>query len=526
MSYTIQSLLFRGMRRFKDSPAITMIPSEETITYRELLDKITAVAGYYHTKLNILPCTRVCLIIPNSIEFSIFSKAGVMCGATLSSLNEMLGVRELESILNQLRPKVVIVSTNQKHIEAVLKHKQEVDPNVKIVGIPGMGVDYPEEFIIFDWNEAKPVANLPQASPDDICRIGFTGGTTGAPKGVMQSQYGTAMNIIAHLVESTMDQNTRVYFATPLQHASGLMFWTALCGGAHCFVSRNFDMGLLLKTIKDKQITTLSTIPTILYRIVELGRKMKLDFSSLTSVTYGTSPMIPERLVEAIELMGPIFRQSYGLTEVPNLVTTLSKFDHMWALENYPRALASCGKVLPMVEVKILDENNNEVPLGERGEICVKSAYNAVGYLNNPELTAKTIVDGWLHTGDIGEFDEYGFLYIVDRKKDMIISGGMNVYPKEVESVLAQHPSVAVSACFGIPDDNWGEAVCVYAVLKEGAAASEEELITYCKERTAKYMVPKKIKFITMNQLPLTAAGKIDKKLLRAPYWAGRDRQI
>ncbi|NLG32661.1 MAG: AMP-binding protein, partial [Syntrophomonadaceae bacterium] len=135
-------------------------------------------------------------------------------------------------------------------------------------------------------------------------------------------------------------------------------------------------------------------------------------------------------------------------------------------------------------------------------------------------------VDGWLHTGDIGEFDEYGFLYIVDRKKDMIISGGMNVYPKEVESVLAQHPSVAVSACFGIPDDNWGEAVCVYAVLKEGAAASEEELITYCKERTAKYMVPKKIKFITMNQLPLTAAGKIDKKLLRAPYWAGRDRQI
>jgi fatty-acyl-CoA synthase len=258
----------------------------------------------------------------------------------------------------------------------------------------------------------------------------------------------------------------------------------------------------------------------MIYVMLDHPRLGKTDLSSLELLLYGASPMSPTRLVEGLERIGPIFSQLYGQTECYP-VSVLRKEDHD---KRRPELFGSCGFPLASCTVSLRDESNQEVKQGEAGEICVRSTHTMEKYWKRPEQTAEAFAGDWLHTGDIARADERGYLYIVDRKKDMIVSGGFNIYPREVEDVISSHPDVAMVAVIGVPHEKWGEAVTALVVGKEGTRPAAEVLIQLVKDRKGGTHAPKKVEFV--DSLPLTAVGKVDKKVLRAKFWEGRDRMV
>jgi fatty-acyl-CoA synthase len=512
---TFQSLLRKGLKRFGNLPAITLLSTEETMTYKELIEKSQYIS-HYLLRLGVGRGSHVAILIPNSLESVLFSLAIQQCGATLIPLGDKLGIREVDFILKESKPKVVIMATND-HVATILEYLEEShEPHVRIIGLPGFGVQYPDKFEQFQWTEEKKEIDLPMALAEDIAFLSYTGGTTGTPKGVMHSQEGMRAAMLSAAIEDPLDDRDRLLLSTPLVHAAGSLLWRALLSGVHVYFMRSFDAEKVLEAIKEYRITTTFMVPTMLYRLLDQTKKMDFDVSSMRNIYYGASPISPKRLKEAFEVFGPIMRQQYGMTECNIVISRLSKSAHVWAYHNNSDVLKSCGTPCLLTEVRLIDDNGIDVKPLELGEIIVKSPAMMVGYYQRPELTQETIRDGWLYSGDIGMWDERGYLYILDRKKDMIISGGMNVYSSEVERVVNQHPAVALSACIGVPHPDWGEAVCVIVTQREGFSCTEEEIIRFCKQNTSKYMVPKYVYFL--DSLPLTPIGKVDKKELKKRY--------
>jgi fatty-acyl-CoA synthase/long-chain acyl-CoA synthetase len=512
---TFQSLLLKGIGRFGELPVITLLPAEETLTYKELLEKSRCIAEYL-LYLGVEKGTHVATLIPNSLENVLFNVAIAQCGATLIPLGEKLGVREVDYILNEAKPQLVIMATNP-HIQTVLEYLEGAeDGSVHIIGLPGFDIHYPERFEVFRRPKQSVCLDLPTVLPDDIALLSYTGGTTGTPKGVMHSQKGLGAAMISACIEDPLDDQDKVLLSTPLVHSAGSLLWRSLISGVHVYIMHGFQAEHIMNAIKDYRITTTFMVPTMLYRLLDLTKKMNYDVSPLRNIYYGASPISQERLREAFEIFGPVIRQQYGMTECNIVISRFSKSAHMWAFHNKLEALKSCGKPCLMTDIRIIDDYGNDVKPLENGEIIIKSPAMMVGYYQRPELTKKVIRDGWLYTGDIGKWDENGFLYIVDRKKDMIISGGMNVYSAEVEHVVNQHPAVSLCACIGIPHPDWGEAVCVIVSKKKGASCTEDEIINFCRQNTSKYMVPKEVYF--RETFPLTTIGKINKKELKKGY--------
>jgi len=269
----------------------------------------------------------------------------------------------------------------------------------------------------------------------------------------------------------------------------------------------------VLEAIQTHRINCLLLVPTMIYALLNHPRLAEYDLSSLETIFYGASAMSPARLREAIQKLGPIFFQFYGQVEAPMSISVLRRREH--DIDD-PLRLASCGRPVPWVRVALLNESLEEVAAGEPGEICVRGPLVMSGYFNRPEQTAEAFSGGWLHTGDVAVRDAGGFLRIVDRKKDMIISGGFNVYPREIEDAMTAHPAVLNCAVIGVPDEHWGEAVKAIVVLRDGVVASVDELREFVKSRKGSHQTPKSIEFV--SAIPLTAVGKPDKKLLRAQY--------
>ncbi|MFF2455623.1 class I adenylate-forming enzyme family protein [Peribacillus simplex] len=515
---TFQSLLNKGMKRFGELPAITLLPTGETITYDELWKKTNLISSYL-LRLGAGRGVRIATIIPNSLESVMFGLAIQQCGATLVPLSEKLGKREIQFILKEAIPEVVIIAT-KTHFDTFFEYLEEMKKeDVHIIGLPGFTINYPEEFERFQWPDEINNLDLPLAEAEDIALLSYTGGTTGTPKGVMHSQKGLGAAILSAAIEDPLDDRDRVLLSTPIVHSAGSLLWRSLVSGVHVYVMRSFDAAEFIRAIKEHEITTTFMVPTMLYRLLDQTKKMEYDMSTMRNIFYGASPISQKRLKEAFEVFGPIMRQQYGMTECNIVITRLSKSAHVWAYHNNPEILKSCGKPCMLTEVRLIDEEGNDVKPSELGEIIVKSPAMMTGYYQRPDLTQESIRDGWFYTGDIGKWDESGYLFIVDRKKDMIISGGMNVYSSEVERVVNLHPSVALSACIGVPHPDWGEVVCVVASLQEGVNCTSEELIDFCKQKTSKYMVPKVVYFL--DKFPLTPIGKIDKKELRKMFAQG-----
>jgi len=358
------------------------------------------------------------------------------------------------------------------------------------------------------------------ARPDDIATLNYTGGTTGKSKGALRyhREYGGFANAI--LSDFEIPDTPRYLTAAPISHVAGTKVLPSLMRGGTVHMLKGFDPEAVFKTIARERINFTLFVPTMVYLLLDSPLLDKTDLSSLELLLYGASAMSPSRLVEGIERIGPVFSQLYGQTECYP-VSVLRKADHD---PRTPDLLLSCGFPITACEVKILDDNDQEVATGEAGEICVRAPHVMAEYWKRPEQTAETLKNRWLHTGDIARADERGYMFILDRKKDMIVSGGFNIFPREVEDVLSQHADVAMVAVVGVPDDKWGEAVTAIVVAREGARPSAEELISLVKARKGSAHAPKQIKFV--SELPMTGVGKVDKKVLKAGFWTGRDRMV
>jgi fatty-acyl-CoA synthase len=348
---------------------------------------------------------------------------------------------------------------------------------------------------------------------DEIFRLSYSGGTTGKPKAIVGSHTYAMTTLTIQLCEWEYPKRVRQLLCAPLSHSGAAVIMPSLVLDGEVWIHSGFDPLKVLQAIHENRITCILLVPTMIYALMDHPRFNEFDLSSLETIFYGASPISPARLREAIEKFGPVFFQFYGQAEAPMAVTVLRKEEH--EVDN-PRRLASCGRPVPWVHVALLNDLNREVPEGEPGELCVRGPLVMAGYLNKEQQTAEAFSGDWLHTGDIAVKDEDGFFRIVDRKKDMIISGGFNVYPREVEDVLSLHPSVGQCAVFGIPDAHWGEAVVAVVGARPGRSCPPGELMSFVREKKGPIQTPKAIIFV--SSIPLTAVGKPDKKVLRIQY--------
>ena len=389
--------------------------------------------------------------------------------------------------------------------------------------------DFPGCRSLAEWVQGQP-SSRPEVAVDmdDVVMLSATGGTTGMPKGVMNT-HRSAQTFCAHfLMGCTYGGNERPVnlAAAPMTHTAGLLSVPCTARGGTVVIVTKPDPALLLAAIAKYRVTELFLPPTVIYRLLDipdLGRKV--DFSSLRYFMYGAAPMSVEKLKQAIDVIGPVMMGGYGQTEAPASIAYLRPDEHLvdgrFASDE---RLSSVGHPNPLVRVEIMNEANQVLPQGETGEICVRGDLVMKGYYKAPDKTAETIIDGWLHTGDIGHIDAEGCLHITDRKKDMIISGGFNVYPSEVEQVIWSHPAVQDCAVIGVPDEQWGEAVKAVVELNAGQQVGATELLELCKQKLGSVKAPKTVDFVAA--LPRSPVGKVLKKDLRARYWAGTARRI
>jgi len=366
----------------------------------------------------------------------------------------------------------------------------------------------------------------PRGNPGRLVGLVPTGGTTGPAKGVCvtSDSWGAFVETAAHYWQ--IEEGPPVCLSTaPLSHAAGVIAYALFTLGATNVVMPRFDAGAVLQHIEQYRVTHLFVPPTAFYALLAHPEARRRDHSSLKLLLLAASPVSPDRVKEGVELFGPCICQSYGQTEAPMIMTWLDRETVAAAAAgDHPERLRSCGKASYGVRLGIMDDQGHLLPANQTGEIVARGALVTPGYHNLPEATAEIRAFGWHHTGDVGYYDEDGYFYIVDRKKDMIITGGFNVYSAEVESCLMALPGVFECAVVGVPDEKWGEAVKAFVVVREGATLTEEEVIAHCKEKLGGVKSPKSIEFCT--EIPKTAAAKIDRTKLRAPYWEGADRKV
>jgi acyl-CoA synthetase (AMP-forming)/AMP-acid ligase II len=468
------------------------------------------------------PHERIAWLGKNSdIYFELWLGA-MKANVVMAPVNWRLAAPEIAFIVQDCKAAILFVGP--EFIELVRGIQPQL-PDVRIVMTTEGGA--PEWPDYAGWRDAQSDSDpmLPLTERDVAIQL-YTSGTTGKPKGAMLSHSNFLSLVrIADLDNPDWNKWTESdvsLVAMPVFHIGGSGWGIfGLYYGAKGVIMREFDPTKVLDFFERFGITKLFMVPAAMQFIVRQPRAREVDFSRLRYILYGASPIPAALLKECIEVFGCGFVQLYGMTETTGTIVVLPPEDHVAGRA----CMRSAGKALPGVELAILDANGDKLSPGEVGEIATRSGSNMVGYWNLPEATARTLdADNWLRTGDAGYIDDDGYLYIHDRIKDMIISGGENIYPAEVESAICDHPDVAEVAVVGVPDDVWGEAVKAVVVLKPGKSLSAADLIGFARERIAGFKTPKSIDFIAA--LPRNASGKILRRHLRDPYWEGRERQV
>ena len=361
---------------------------------------------------------------------------------------------------------------------------------------------------------------------EHIVMLRFTGGTTGKGKCAMYSIDNMMACRDGGFINPDLDFNaaTRLVHVAPLSHGTMITFYPTFFAGGTNITMNQLDLEAWRQVVETERVTHSFLVPTVLYRLLEMQRANPRDFSSLTTLIYGAAPMSPAKLGELVDCFGQIFAQGYAATEAAMFISILDKAEHRPGDEAATKHLSSAGRPTPGVEVFVTDPDGKQLPFGETGEIRIRCKAIIKGYYGNPEATAAEFEDGAWKSGDLGYIDEDGYIYIVDRMKDMIISGGFNVYAVEVEAALAAHPAVMMAAVVGIPHAEWGEAVHAEVVLRGGATVTAEELIAHAKARLGGYKAPKSLIFVA--ELPTSAVGKVLRRKVREKYWQGMDRKV
>lgn len=482
--------------------ALTCTISGRDITYAEWNDQANRTANFLHS-LGVAKGDRVAVYAANSVEYLDVWMACGKIGAILQNVNWRLTVAELQTLLQDAAPKALIYSDD---FAAAVDSMRESLPSVAHY----VAFDTPSQRgdVSFARRDEQPdtLLSRPELDMDDPWVICYTGGTTGLPKGAMLTHGNMTWNAINTVMSWGLDQSDTAILNAPLFHTGGLNVFTlplVHCGG-RSIVCKGFDADQVFDLLNDGGATVFFGVPTMFVVMQGHDRWQAADFSGLKIVISGGAPC-PLPIFERFWAKGVDFKTGYGLTEAGPNTFWLPPAD----VQRKPGAV---GKPLFHVDVRVVDADGNECAPGVAGELLIRGPHVTPGYWNNAEATKKAIIDGWLHTGDLAMRDDEGYYTIVGRLKDMIISGGENIYPAEVESVMHAHPAVAEAALIGIPDDKWGEVGRAVVVCKPGESLAEAEFIAFLRERLAKYKVPRSV--VLVDELPKTGPGKIDKKLL------------
>ncbi len=516
-------LMAHALTRHRDVPVLHI--GDQVLTGGDLaaeMSRYVAALG----ALGIGTGSPVGLLALNRPEVLVMIGAGQLVGLRRTALHPLGSLEDHAYILADAGIETLVVDPTPAFVERAAALLERV-PSLKTVLTFGPA-EIGEDLNALAAAQVAGPLEVADLAPDAVVSVTYTGGTTGKPKGVVGTAASMAAMTQVQLAEWEWPQRPRFLMCTPLSHAGAAFFVPTLMAGGSMVVLPRFEPGEVLRAVERHRITATMLVPSMLYALLDHPDAATADLSSLETVYYGASAINPVRLAEAIRRWGPVFAQYFGQSECPMVISYLPKDDHDLA---HPERLASCGRPSAFLRTALLDADGEEVPVGEPGEVCVAGPVVAGGYWNLPEETAATFRDGWLRTGDVAKADDEGFWYIVDRTKDMIVTGGFNVFPREVEDVIAAHPAVAQVGVIGVPDDKWGEAVTAVVVLRadadrgeEALARLSEEIKAAVKDRKGAVQAPKQV--VVAEALPLTGLGKPDKKALRARFWLDRARAV
>ncbi|MDP8981342.1 MAG: long-chain-fatty-acid--CoA ligase [Acidobacteriota bacterium] len=489
------------------------------MTYREFGAQVDCSAGKL-AAMGLRKGDRVAVWMLNSPEYLDLFFSIAMAGGIIVPLNTRWHINDLVFALRDSEARFLFVDDRFAGLAGQIR---ELVPELEAVLFWGAG-ECPGEAV--DFRPAQPAGDAAFEEPheDDVASIFYTSGTTGGPKGAMLTHRNVYANTVHTLLPPSGFNSDFVYLhAPPMFHLAdaGAIHGLTVVGARHCFLT-SFDAGNLLRAIERYRITHVAMVPTMVNMVINHPRFAEYDLSSLRRVSYGASPMPLPLLKQAMEkLPGSQFYQGYGMTEVACLLTVLSAEDH--GLQHADGRLRSAGKPVTGVEIRVVDNNDVDVPIGAVGEVIARGPNVMKGYWKRPEISAEVLRGGWMHTGDLGRFDHQGFLYILDRKKDMIKTGSENVYSPEVESVVCGHPAILEAAVIGVPDPKWGEAILAVVVLRSGATLTGPELIAWCRERLTAFKCPSAVAITDV--LPKGGTGKVQKAVLREQF-AGPAAQV
>jgi len=488
------------------------------LTWSQYNQKVNQLIHTLH-KMKVKKGDVIGILAWNCIEYAYFSGAAMKGGFIASPYNSRLKAQELDYLINYSEAETIFVGPEFVETINSLKEKLPGVKNYICLEKPGAGMQFIDNLLAAS-SDKEPGVDIDENDPLYII---YTSGTTGVPRGALYTHRCYMDDARTINVDTKIAPEDKHLQITPLFHIAGNQHYRNILfiGGCNVII-KTFDPPTVMKAIQDEKITYVDFVPTQLVAMLNNPDFAKYDLSSIKMFWYGGSPMPDEILKRGVKTFGPIFAQGYGQSESGPNITHLSRENHNLLNESAEKQkkLKSAGLPDIGVHVRIVDEEDKDVAPNEFGEILVQSKHMMVGYWRKPEDTETTIVNGWLHTGDIGCYDEEGFIYIVDRKKDVIKTGGENVYAREVEDVLNTHPAVLEGVVIGIPDPYWVEKVHAVVVKRSGVEVTAEEILVYCKGKIAGYKTPKSLEFVDV--LPKNATGKILKKELRAKHQTGK----
>ncbi len=515
----IGDLVSRAARWYPDKEAVVFEGTR--LTYRQFNERINRLANAL-VGMGSRKGDRIAIICHNSNHFAEAFFAIAKIGAVSTNLNWRLSPKELAFLVNDAQSDIIFFSKRFSHLYEPMK--QELKKKVRFIAIDGAldgaSIDY--EQLLGRYPIEEPRVKIDER--DAFLQL-YTSGTTGRPKGVMLTHKNMMANAFSTLIEMEMTRDWHILGFLPIFHIGIFMLVNLVLIGAKVTFVHSFDPTVIFSLIEKEKPTATAFTPVIFKFLLDHPDVDKYDLSSLEKIIYATAPMPVDLLKRSIKKFNCDFIQFFGMTETSPTLTMLLPEDHVLEGPEYMvKRLASAGRPVINVQVRVIDEKGADCSPNMVGEIIGKGDNVMKGYYKMPEATAQAIKGGWYHTGDMGYLDEYGYLYVADRKKDMIISGGENIYPREVEEAILLLDGVADVAVIGVPDDTWGEAVKAIIIKKPDADLTETRVIEHCKEHIASYKKPKSVDFVDV--LPRSALGKVLKHELRAPYWKGKERKV
>jgi len=506
-------LVIGALRRFPERVAFRY--EGRDLTYSQVADRLGRCVRLLHER-RFRAGDGLGILSPNRPEVWIGQTAAPLAGGRFTALHPLGSFDDHRYACDEAELRFLFVDPN--HADRAGELLDEC-PSVEAVFMFGHAAVGEDLDAVLEATASAPLTPGPHG-PDDIAWLLYTGGTTGVPKAAMLSERAVHQMVMSVSTGWDLPRHKRYLASAPISHAAGMLVTPTLLSGGTVILQPKFDPGAWLAAVEEERATLALLVPTMIYAVLDHPDFATTDLSSLETIMYGASPISPARLIEGMDRIGEVFCQLYGQTESTGLATALWRHQHL----REERRLASCGTAVPGARVAVLDDDGHELPDGQAGEICVQGPSVMLGYFKQPDLTASTLRDGWLRTGDMAMRDGDGYFTIVDRKKDMIVSGGFNVFPREIEDVLSAHASVSAVAVIGVPDDKWGEAVKALVVARPGAVVDRDELVALVRDKKGPVYAPKSVDVV--DALPLTAVGKADKKTLRARYWEGHDRLV